>query len=89
MTKITWFDTVEELLELTKLPDRNALWDAGFDLDDWDFGFVSSEPWEPYAPNDDDNHYFKFWLMMHMENHCVGYRYVKYKRKHYYVAYHS
>lgn len=86
MVKITLFDTVEELLELTGLPNRKALWDAGFDLDDCDFGFVSTKHWDL---NDDDSPYYMWWLLNRMENHCVGYRHVKYKRKHYYMAYHS
>ena len=33
----------KDIEELTGL-DRNGLWDAGFDLDDWDVCFVSDEP---------------------------------------------
>ena len=35
---LTYFTEEEELEELTGL-NRDQLWDAGFDLDDWDFGF--------------------------------------------------
>lgn len=44
MDKLTFFSTREELRELTGLSGENhdiALWDAGFNLDDWDWGFVS------------------------------------------------
>ena len=33
----------EDLEKLTGL-DRKGLWDAGFDLDDWDVCFISDEP---------------------------------------------
>ena len=88
MVTTTWFDTREELRELTGLPGDNhdeALWDAGFDLDDWDFGFVSDEEWveswfEPF---------YMFWLILKMENHCVGYSHTEYNGRHYYLVYHS
>lgn len=49
MYNIIMFTTREELRELTGLPADNydkALWDAGFDLDDWDIGFCSDKPME-------------------------------------------
>lgn len=42
MMNMTVFTTREELSQLTGL-DRNALWDAGFNLDDWDIGFCCDE----------------------------------------------
>ena len=65
MKTVTFFDDVTELLELTGLPGDNnyeALWNNGFDLDDWDFGFVSDTEWSEAAEP-----YFEFWLMMKME----------------------
>lgn len=57
MKTVTFFETREELRDLTSLPaddHDSALWDAGFDLDDWDFGFVSDTEWgedaTPYQP---------------------------------------
>ena len=47
MYNLTMFNTEEELCELTGLSSDNyckALWEAGFDLDDWDVGFCSEEP---------------------------------------------
>ena len=38
MYKLTLFTTEDELSELTGL-DHDGLWEHGFDLDDWDFGF--------------------------------------------------
>lgn len=52
MTNVVMFNTVEDLAKLTGLSTDNhnqALWDAGFDLDDWDIGFQTDEPLEIYA----------------------------------------
>ena len=91
MKTVTFFCTREELRELTGLPADNhdlALWDAGFDLDDWDFGFVSDTEWSDgwwgsKAP------YFEYWLLSRMEDHCVGYQHVEFNGRHYYMVYHS
>lgn len=81
---ITFFDKYEELCELTGTHSHKELWDAGFDLDDWDFGFVSDEPWsEVNGP------YYQMWLLLRMENHCVGYEHVRFGGRHYYMVYHS
>lgn len=91
MKTITFFDSREELRELTGLPSDNhdiALWDAGFNLDDWDFGFVCDDEWsESWC--DDHASYFEYWLLSHMENHCVGYRHTEFNGRHYYIVYHS
>lgn len=87
MKTVTFFENLAELCELTGLsPDHyhEALWDAGFDLDDWDFGFVCDTEW-----NDWGNSYYEWWLLMQMDNHCVGYRHTEYDGKHYYILYHS
>lgn len=49
MYNLKMFTTREELRQLTGLPSDNydkALWDNGFDLDDWDVGFESDKPLE-------------------------------------------
>ena len=91
LSTVTFFDTREDLRELTGLPADNhdeALWDAGFDLDDWDLGFASDEEW---VDNwwDGETPYYKHWLLDRMASHCVGYKHVEYKGKHYYMLYHS
>ena len=89
MMTVTFFDTVDELLELTGMLRRDDLWEAGFNLDDWDFGFVSNLEWISYWDGCGDSHYYEEWLLNHMDNHCVGYRHVEYRGKHYYMTYHS
>ena len=87
---VTFFDTREELRELTGLPGDNhdeALWDAGFNLDDWDFGFVCDEEWnEDWS---DEHAYFETWMLSRMSSYCVGYEHVEHNGRHYYLAYHS
>lgn len=85
--EIRFFEDRYDLRELTGLPDDNhdeALWKAGFNLDDLDFGIVADAElsWN-------NTPYYEFWLLMKMENHCVGYEHVEYGGKHYYLVYHS
>ncbi len=87
MKTVTFFDTREELLELTGLPDSDALWDADFNLDDWDFGFVSDTEWsEDWT---DNSSFYEYWLLTRMDMYCVGYEHTEYNGKHYYMLYHS
>lgn len=81
---ITFFDTEDDLSALTGL-DHDQLWDAGFNLDDWDFGFVVDKPLSQHykAPH------YEHWLDDHMDCYCCGSRHVQYGGKHYYMAYHS
>lgn len=88
MKTVTFFETLNELKELTGL-SREALWDAGFDLDDWDFGFVSDTEWTDSWGCGLGNSYMEYWLLSRMENHCVGYQHTEYNGRHYYIAYHS
>ena len=96
MIELKMLTSREDLRKITGLPSDNhdeALWDAGFNLDDWDVCFVSDIPltrevkegedcWE--IPIDE-----AWWLLMRMQNYCVGYEHVEYGGKHYYIAYHS
>lgn len=45
MKTVTFFNTIAELKQLTGLKHRGDLWSVGFNLDDWDWGFVSDTPW--------------------------------------------
>ena len=82
MINLKMFSTEEDLLKLTGLKDHDDLWDAGFDLDDWDVGFCADAPLDY---DDDDSH----WLMTQMENYCAGYEHTVYNDKDYYMVYHS
>lgn len=87
LSNVTFFDQEEELSQLTGL-SHDELWEAGFNLDDWDFGFVSDLPWDD-GWWDSKSPYYQYWLLTHMESHCVGYHYVEYAGRHYYMVYHS
>lgn len=91
MKTVTFFSTRGELRELTGLPADNhddALWEAGFDLDDWDFGFASDTEWSD-GWWDNAAPYFEYWLLHRMESHCVGYKHTEFNGCHYYMVYHS
>ena len=91
------FSKTSDILKLTGLPDRNALWDAGFNLDDWDAGFCSDQKLhEEVTYNDDGEEYTEIhwiddadWLGQQMESYCVGYHYCEVNGKHYYTVHHS
>ena len=74
--------------------DDEALWDAGFDLDDWDICIESDTrllkrvsdgrgSWwdEPLEEAD--------WLVRQMKNYCCGYNEVEYNGKWYYTVHHA
>lgn len=84
--KLTMFNTEEELQELTGLT-HDELWDAGFDLDDWDIGFQTEE----HMPNayEDDGTALTWWLTQSMDDYCCGYGETKHKDKYYYLVYHA
>ena len=84
---VTFFHTSTELLQLTGLKTRGDLWSMGFDLDDWDFGFVSDTEWHFGFGNDIP--LYEWWLLDRMDLWYVGYRHTEYNGKHYYIAYHA
>ena len=84
--------TLEQLREMTGLPADDhdaALWDSGFDLDDWDFGFVSDTEWHEDGWWSSTSSYYEYWLLDRMANCCVGYKHTEYNGRHYYMMYHS
>ena len=92
MIKLTMLNTREELMELTGL-DESTLWDM-FDLDDWDVGFCADRKLTYTAFDEDCGEWqepfdYSYWLVRAMENYCVGYEYVEYNGKHYYLVHHA
>ena len=83
MQRVIFFDTREELAKLTGL----SMWNVGFNLDDWDFGFQTETEWN--GEWDDEHPYYESWILIRMECHCVGYEHVEHHGKHYYMLYHS
>lgn len=97
MINLRMTDNREDIRKWTGLSGENhdtALWEAGFDLDDWDVCFESDkrlvkrvsdgrgEYWdEPIAE--------AWWLVRRMDDYCVGYNEVEYNGKWYYIVYHA
>lgn len=92
MIDLKMFNTEKELTILTGL-DHEELWDAGFNLDDWDVGFQSDIELTRTENDGDDTWKTPidgtWWLINQMENYCVGYEHNEYKGKHYYMVYHG
>ena len=92
MIDLKMFSSEKELSILTGL-DHEELWDAGFNLDDWDVGFQSDieltriehDGYDTWTTSID----VAWWLVNQMDNYCVGYKHNEYKGKHYYMVYHS
>lgn len=95
---ITFFENEAELNELTKL-NHDELWDQGFDLDDWDWGFVTNENYTYEVITEygdielqvdyDKTPSYIYSILNYMDNCCCGFRCVKYKDKFYYMLYHA
>lgn len=81
---VTFFDNERQLQAMTGL-DHNGLWDAGFDLDDWDYGFVTVEEWPDPERMLGANVPEYQW---HIMNLCEL-RHVEYQGRHYYMRYHA
>lgn len=96
MINLRMTDNREDIREWTRLPDDNcdqALWDVGFDLDDWDVCFESdtrliekiSDDGETWTEPKDD----AYWLVRQMEGYCCGFDEVEYNGKWYYIVHHA
>jgi hypothetical protein len=100
MVNLIVFETEKELCELTGLT-REGLWNKGFILDDWDIGFQSDTKLHRTPTTEDlkdgceecdlidDYNLPAHWLMMQMNNYCVGANYVFFNGKHYYTVHHA
>lgn len=85
-------DNREDIRKWTGLPSDNydeALWNAGFNLDDWDMCIESDkrlvrEADEWCVPVDE-----AWWLVTQMEGYCCGYNEVEYNGKWYYTVHHA
>lgn len=90
-------DNREDIRQWTGLPSDNydeALWNAGFNLDDWDMCIESDkrlvhevdagtgEKW--LEPVDE-----AWWLINQMDAYCCGYNEVEYNGKWYYTVHHA
>lgn len=101
LLKITVFETVDELCEITGLSE-DELWAHGFDLDDWDIGFCCNQKLHRSPTKeeieDEDLGYSEYslvfgdkahWLTFQMDMYCVGPSFTQYKNKYYYLVHHA
>lgn len=90
-------DKREDIRKWTGLSADNydeALWEAGFDLDDWDVCFESDKRLVKRVSDGRGNWWSEpieeaWWLCTQMDNYCVGYTEVEYNGKWYYTVHHS
>lgn len=90
-------DNREDIRRWTGLPSDDfdkALWEVGFNLDDWDiciesdvrlFCEVNSAGGDSWTSPVDE----AYWLVRQMENYCCGYNEVEYNGKWYYTVHHA
>lgn len=90
MVNLTWFESEQDLQKLTGL-DHNGLWDAGFDLDDWDFGFVTDEKLrlDVYDYCDYNCGYYYLIKQLVMNNFALEPTCTEYNGRYYYMCYHA
>lgn len=89
MKMITWFETLDDLKELTGLT-RDELWDAGFNLDDWDFGICCDEALDINAYDYNEFKCGYYYLIKYLSNFGMNDpEHTEYNGKHYYMCYHS
>lgn len=81
---VTFFENIQDLLMLTGLNNVTDLLDAGFDLDDIDFGIAIGKELDEW-----DGAFYESWLLNKMENHCVGYDFVPFNGSCFYTVHHS
>lgn len=82
-------DNIEDIRQWTGLPSDNydeALWNVGFDLDDWDMCIESDVRLvDDYGNSQTD----AWWLVNQMDAYCCGYNEVEYNGKWYYTVHHA
>ena len=97
--RLDWFESQADLEALSGL-DRDGLWAAGFNLDDWDCGFRSDKPLHrpptrvevasgDYCEDDKVEVGEGGWLLRRAEDYCVGTSYLEYGGWHWYLLHHA
>lgn len=94
MINLRMTDKREDIREWTGLSADNhdqALWDIGFDLDDWDVCFESGTRLFKEECDDGWKEPIEeaWWLGVQMQNYCVGVNEVEYNGKWYYTVHHA
>lgn len=90
-------DNQEDIRQWTGLPSDNhdeALWDAGFNLDDWDICIESDKRLIQEVESEKGDKWTEpvseaWWIVNQMESWCCGYNEVEYNGKWYYTVHHA
>ena len=86
---VTFFHTEKQLQALTGLT-HDGLWEAGFDLDDWDYGFVTVEEWpDPDGAWGANVPEYQWHLPMLISANCCELAHMEWQGRHYYMRYHA
>lgn len=99
INNLEYFETESELEDLTGATSRE-LWDAGFNLDDMDWGFrikghiaekMVDENGDEYmdVPYGADIPYYLYHMLTWMNGYCVGYCCAEYGDYTYFTLHHS
>ena len=86
MKPVTFFETPDELAELTGLSKLDLLY-SGVRLDDMSFGFESTTEWNFEVCWSKNIPYYEFWLLNIMDSTRYSYKHVALRGKHYYILY--
>lgn len=94
MIRCVMFTEEEGILELAGVKDTEVLWDAGFNLDDWDWGICCEQRLGEYRISEEGERYFvpvetATWLIDRMEMYCAGFSEAEYNGRWYYTVHHS
>lgn len=90
MEKIIIFESDKDLMELTGVSSLDELWEAKWDLDDWDYGIQTDEEWEEMDVEKDLDWYMVKQYRSNMAE-ALGYIQIghyTWNGKHYYIKYH-
>lgn len=88
MEKVIFFESNKDLLELSGAKSLQELWDADFDLDDWNYGIMVETEWPEMS--DDWSPNFKEYRE-NVYNYMSGWGYVShgfFNGKHFYFKHH-
>lgn len=96
MVKLRITNNREDIRKWTGLPSDDsdkALWDVGFNLDDWDICIESDKR---LVREEDDGYRMwiepveeAWWLVNQMDAYCCGYNELEYNGKWYYTVHHA
>ena len=96
MIELRITDNLEDIRKWTGLPSDDydkALWDAGFNLDDWDMCIESDTRLLKEVVDGDDSWTTPvseaWWLINQMDAYNCGYNEVEYNGKWYYTVHHA